>query len=1774
MYKFRANNREEGLTLVEILVAIALLAVVSVMVVAIINTTMNSATRFGNVSSTQTEVATASSTIQRDLSAAQKVTSASNNSVTMLLRQSNKDYEVTYFAYDPMKPLAVPPGVITAQLPDYKAVIELRKNVSDSSYGQRILVKGIDVKGFSEPSKHQMFTYYNAENDEITVPLFDNNTSTAALSTLNRIERVEFRIAANAEGRGTPIQIESSATVSGTGVTSGTSPETVDSIPACPTNIRVDFDDVNAPLDAVIEWYAPSGATSYTIYRTNVNSGVMEKSHVIPDPNTTLFVDNNETDWGRTYSWTIQANGAGGSSPQCGPIVGTVIPQVIQFVNQNSLASLTAVKANKNGESLARVAEPNLPAGETVATVNPTANARYTVARGLTNQLTWENIARTEGAYGATGFKVYDPANLETPVATITNAGTKNVQLPANYGDVRNYIVKAYNAGGESHTSRTIQLISPPLATPFTVVDPDTSVRSTTDARVNMPAITANTSGFRAAKYEGYAQNGSETCVTDMKPATQLNFINAPSVNSSWDTNAAWGTSGCYRLTPFNDAGPGVASTNFVDHKPGKFVFTSITNPTIMNFIDETRNRYGTAGAGQSLPYCWSNPSNGTVLGNCAGVVADPSHNRNAYGPMGMFGRINNSYNSINVVWGNSSGAYGGYNVTRNRIASSSSPDQNPTAKSTHPAPFVAGAQSLRFSNEMPGSVFEFTTRATANNGKYRDRTTQHLSRPDIPHSYSGTYYTQDFGTWKGDRIKANVYVSAIRGLATSVTFGSQMPGPNPGLKVETKNISNSYETFISEYQTIRGGANYRYVQTNLNRTIQIQPASISAGQDVQRSSPVSVVSQQVGRAGQINIIDCDNCTGREQPWIEEGYPYWVTGMSSRYWSGGYPQSGTVTPGNNNGVDAPPLPDIAPSENTCARYVEDSTNFENDPTCEPGDGIPPAPVLSSTQTGTTTHNVTWSGWNALAAYDVTTIVNGGNPVTVTKGPSERSITVNVPVGQTAEVKVIARNTFASSAEGKITLTSTPGVPVGLNATVTDNDIYVTWTAVSGATSYEISYTTGGVTKTATSTANSTTLSNLAPGSYAIRVKAKAGQSESGLSAVITRAILTAPTNVQATVSGTSITVSWSPVSGATGYQVVRNGVVVNSTTSPLVLTGMTAGTHNIQVRALATGSTGPLSSEVNATIGINTPANFNATVTGQTMALSWSAVTGASSYDVRYRVGTGAWTSKEVTGTSTSLTGLPHNVYTVEVASKGGTVTSPYASLSRAVLATPGAPTVTQASATVMKVDWTKVANATNYDIGYKLGSGAIQTVNVGNVATTNISYTAAGTYTFYVRAINGGTTTDWSAAKTMVIAAAPTSAKAVITTASDGKETANVTWAYGTAVSGTSFEVTYRPSSSSTGTTATASGSARSLSLTGLSLTTGNWVFEVRTIINGVESLPSTTTVNVLAQPTVSTIDVLDNGEEIIPKWNAITGRTSYEYELTGPYSKSGSTTNTEISFDSQLKPGTYTFKVRALGTDYTGNWATGTVTLTPSYDKGDLLIMDANKELWNYGASASNISGRVSIGKFAGTVAFHTSDLNSDGTQDVLIQQTDGKLIGYYGYPNGGFSQVALGSSGWNNVELNVGFHASTDTYPSVFLKDPSTGNLWEYPNTNGKDLGTRNLIGSGWGPLVTQVVDLDGNKAVEWIAQNSAGQLLLYRTTASGLFLSETRPVIGSGWNSYKMSTVDDYLGNGNHGMLAQLGSTMYYYPFVSSAGVTGARITIAGSWGTGNLFPSMK
>jgi fibronectin type 3 domain-containing protein len=237
-------------------------------------------------------------------------------------------------------------------------------------------------------------------------------------------------------------------------------------------------------------------------------------------------------------------------------------------------------------------------------------------------------------------------------------------------------------------------------------------------------------------------------------------------------------------------------------------------------------------------------------------------------------------------------------------------------------------------------------------------------------------------------------------------------------------------------------------------------------------------------------------------------------------------------------------------------------------------------------------------------------------------------------------------------------TTIPAAPTGLAATAGNAQVSLSWNASAGATSYAVkrSTTTGGPYSTISSPSGASfTDSSVTNGTkyfYVVSAANSAGSSgnSSEVSATPTFPVPTAPANLAATAGNAQVALTWSASALATGYHVKRSTSsgteiqIATPSTNSYTDTGVTNGTKYFYVvSGVDSAGESANSNEVSVTPEAPqqappTPTNLAAIAGNAQVALTWSASTGATSYQVKRSTTSGSGYSTVGSPTATNYT--------------------------------------------------------------------------------------------------------------------------------------------------------------------------------------------------------------------------------------------------------------------------------------------------------------------------------------------------------------------------------------------------------------------------------------------------------------------------------------------------------------------------------------------------------
>jgi fibronectin type 3 domain-containing protein len=420
--------------------------------------------------------------------------------------------------------------------------------------------------------------------------------------------------------------------------------------------------------------------------------------------------------------------------------------------------------------------------------------------------------------------------------------------------------------------------------------------------------------------------------------------------------------------------------------------------------------------------------------------------------------------------------------------------------------------------------------------------------------------------------------------------------------------------------------------------------------------------------------------------------------------------------------------------------------------CTPVATAPAAPTNLVATPGNATVTLTWSASTGATSYKV---YRGATLLTTQAGTSYVDSAVSNGTAYTYTVVAYRLNSSASAASSPATATPVApplSSPTGLAATPSDTKVTLTWSSVSGATSYQV--LRGGSLLATTPTPSYVDTAVVNGTTYSYTVIALGAGAPSAPTAAVTAtpaaAIAGAPTGLSGVAGDKIATLTWTAVPSATSYKLYRDGVLVASPTGNTYTdSNLTNGqTYSYTVSAIVSVESAK-SAPVTVTPFVLTPAapaGLTATGGNKQVSLSWTGSANATGYKV-YR---GAALVATQAGTTFVDTGLTNGTaYSYTVVATNGSASSP---ASAAVSATPMAPApgiptglVATPGDASMVLTWTAVSAATSYHV-YRGG------VLVGSPTATTWSDTGLtnGTaYTYYVKAVTD--TTEGTASASVV---------------------------------------------------------------------------------------------------------------------------------------------------------------------------------------------------------------------------------------------------------------------------------------------------------------------------------------------------------------------------------------------------------------------------------------
>lgn len=471
-----------------------------------------------------------------------------------------------------------------------------------------------------------------------------------------------------------------------------------------------------------------------------------------------------------------------------------------------------------------------------------------------------------------------------------------------------------------------------------------------------------------------------------------------------------------------------------------------------------------------------------------------------------------------------------------------------------------------------------------------------------------------------------------------------------------------------------------------------------------------------------------------------------------------------------------------------------------------------------------------------------------------------------------------------------------------------------WESVTGALNYEVSYkrsNESGFT-TFNTTTNSSVLSGLTPNSvYQAKVRSACGNNS--FSTEVTTSFTTPnqgvicnpPTNFRTTgTSSTTATLAWNGVGGANNYEITyrrvgeSNYISVTTNNSTVSLTNLQSdANYEVRIRSFCGNdifssfvTTSFFTSE-NGGSGCTAPSGLTVNnITATSAQVSWTNVPGSTSYQIRFRVSGGGFSTGNSAVNNFPLTGLlpltTYEVFVLSICSEGNSTesTTTFTTPSAVNCSDPSNFAVSSITGTTAQLSWNVVGAATSYEVQYRRTSDANFTGITAVSANTGLTGLLPNTnYEARVRSnCSNGSSSNF--VSTTFVTGNDNSCSAPGGLQSSSVTPSSITIAFNVVPSALDYEVSYRVSGSSSNYTTFTSTTASTV-ISGLSSNTG---YEIRvrsrcagSTFSAYSSITASTSTGQGTCQTpggLTTSNITATGFTV--SWGSISGITNYEVQ------------------------------------------------------------------------------------------------------------------------------------------------------------------------------------------------------------------------------------------------------------------------------------------------------
>ena len=492
---------DRGVGLVEVLVALGLIAVVGVIVTSVIMNSNKVSKRTIASTTSQATLIDALSRVTRDVATANPIITAKANTLSVQTLRDGTCLRTEYTVEQTGSAYNLVSRVWTAAGNCPAAKVDMAGTPQKTTVVPGLIKEG--GAAITNLADLVTFTYYDDTNKAITL-------STDGVEDTSKIKRVGVALSAKVNDRPEGVTLKTSMAPR-SGLDPDGNPLALDEPPAPPTNTAT---ITACQPQATVSWSAVAGATSYIILRDG---------STVANPSAsagTTYIDS-PLQFGRTYQWQVFSQSAAGISAAPIPATATRCPaapvlkgNVIdnngdQYWNDNGLnwnkpSGTTSFILYKDGTPIGpspatavSLIDPNVawssnhrytvravnsggtsaPSNEVALLIRPAAPRLSGTVVGTTNNI---RLAWTQST-AADGFYIY--LLNGTRVATVADGSATSYTLPEPWGSTTDFYMTAYNASTpvpeslkSNQVAGTIRPAAPVLSGSFSrdpLVDPD-----------------------------------------------------------------------------------------------------------------------------------------------------------------------------------------------------------------------------------------------------------------------------------------------------------------------------------------------------------------------------------------------------------------------------------------------------------------------------------------------------------------------------------------------------------------------------------------------------------------------------------------------------------------------------------------------------------------------------------------------------------------------------------------------------------------------------------------------------------------------------------------------------------------------------------------------------------------------------------------------------------------------------------------------------------------------------------------------------------------------------------------------------------------------------------------------------------------------------------------------------------------------------------------------------------------------------------------------------